>query len=294
MQQSNSSIDMTSDDSQGPPAYSPPANLDSPATLNAQSDQGSTAFVESGQRGPSATGFLTQRSSVSPGTVATNPSRDASGIMAPPPVDHPSYYLHDFRLPAQGATHALQTTYGAARSAPSAVYMHAPSPLEPVSATTPVSPSSVNSGSTPIPVLSAPAPTSAQLIAAHLPASTSPGTSATTSGARKERVQCPLCSSDFGRVQELNRHQASVHRGKPDGPLWACCGVPIEDARSKYGMSEEQVAASMRGQYNGQAMVGGCWSANFNRRDTYARHLRDQYCVGDPYGEYHLGNRLLG
>ncbi|KAI0694586.1 hypothetical protein C8T65DRAFT_666653 [Cerioporus squamosus] len=242
MQQSNSSIDMTSDDSQGPPAYSPPANLDSPATLNAQSDQGSTAFVESGQRGPSATGFLTQRSSVSP-----------------------------------GATHALQTTYGAARSAPSAKYMHAPSPLEPVYATTPVSLSSVNFGSTPIPVLSAPAPTSAQVIAAHLAASTSPGTSATTSGARKERVQCR---------SELNRHQASVHRGKP-----TVLSGPVAD---KYGMSEEQVAASMRGQYNGRAMVGGCWSANFNRRDTYARHLRDQHCVGDPYGEYHLGNRLLG
>ncbi|TFK82268.1 hypothetical protein K466DRAFT_306573 [Polyporus arcularius HHB13444] len=257
------------------------------ALLNPQSHRGPTIIAQSGQRAPGTNVLPSQSSSALPSATTTSASLNASGFSRT--FEHPSYSLPDFRLSAHGATHTLQVAYGAA---PSAAPPHSPPARESLAGMASVSTPSAHAASAPTRV---PAPTpSAQATVGHLDASAAiPATPATTSTASSERWPCPLCSSDFGRVQELNRHLASVHRrGGSDGPLWACCGVPVEDARSKHGMSEEEVATSRRGQYNGRAMVGGCWSSNFSRRDAYARHLRDQHCIGDPYGEYHLGNQL--
>ncbi|RDX54077.1 hypothetical protein OH76DRAFT_1060531 [Lentinus brumalis] len=290
MQQSNSETTNRAEDDprrHTPGSYVSPWSLDPTALLNPQSHEGSTVIAQSVQRAPGRNGLLSQSSSALPSATTTNASLNASGFSRT--VEHPSYSLPDFRLSAHGATHTLQSAYGAATSAAPS---HSPSARGTLAGIPSVSTPSVHaaSASTRIP---APTP-SAQVTVGHLAASAAiPATPATMSTAPSERSPCPLCSSDFGRVQELNRHLASVHRrGGSDGPLWACCGVPVEDARSKHGMSEEEVATSRRGRYNGRAMVGGCWSSNFSRRDAYARHLRDQHCIGDPYGEYHLGNQL--
>ncbi|KAI0794224.1 hypothetical protein C8Q74DRAFT_1247399 [Fomes fomentarius] len=114
--------------------------------------------------------------------------------------------------------------------------------------------------------------------------------SAPSRGAR-ERVSCPLCRSTFGRQQELDRHMRSTHNS--DGALWVCCGVPLDQARSTYRLSEDTIATAERRWYAGIAMVGGCWepTARFNRRDSYQRHMTQFGCIGDEYGEWHPGNR---
>ncbi len=115
--------------------------------------------------------------------------------------------------------------------------------------------------------------------------------SSTPSRGARERVSCPLCRSTFGRQQELDRHMRSTH--KSDGALWLCCGVPLDQARSTYRLSEDTIAMAERWWYAGIAMVGGCWepTAKFNRRDSYQRHLTQFGCIGDEYGEWHPGNR---
>ena len=202
-----------------------------------------------------------------------------------------NYYLHDFYVPTHAGMYSSQSSEGATSNMPPAALTGAVSSQDlsgfAVSGTTSVT-TPVQSTSTPIAdPLSFPSPNDV----ATDDLSTNSSVQASTSSTLRERVQCPLCSSDFGRVPDLNRHLAYVHRSGSRGPLWACCGVPVDEARTRYGMSEEEMAASRRGQYNGRSMVGGCWSANFSRRDAYARHLRDQNCVGDPYGVYHLGNQ---
>ena len=205
-----------------------------------------------------------------------------------------NYYLHDFYVPTHAGMYSSQSSEGTTSNMPPAALTGSVSSPDlsgfAVSGTTFVT-TPVQSTSTPIAdPLSSPSATDFAIdyMSTNVQA-TAAATS--TSSTRRERVQCPLCSSDFGRVPDLNRHLAYVHRSGSRGPLWACCGVPVDEARTRYGMSEEEMAASRRGQYNGRLMVGGCWSANFSRRDAYARHLRYQNCVGDPYGEYHLGNQ---
>ncbi|KAI0730983.1 hypothetical protein C8Q76DRAFT_717040 [Earliella scabrosa] len=132
-----------------------------------------------------------------------------------------------------------------------------------------------------------PAPASSPHTPTHTPVIYNTPSSATTHS-MPSRVHCPLCNRSYGRQQELDRHMRSNHA---DSEPFACCGVPLALAQSRYGLSEGDIATSTRKRYRNIEMVGGCWESTFNRRDSYKRHLDHTGCIGDQYGEWFPGNQ---
>ena len=129
-------------------------------------------------------------------------------------------------------------------------------------------------------------------------AGTKRGTRRTSSPRKKvkspyaTRYACSLCSGTVSRLQDLPRHNTSIHlNAKP----WVCCGVPIEDA-AKYEISADAVAIGPMEHDTGAGKImtiGGC-GHTFKRKDTYMHHLRGvrygRRCVGNPHGWYHKEN----
>ncbi|KAI0651450.1 hypothetical protein C8Q79DRAFT_35786 [Trametes meyenii] len=135
-----------------------------------------------------------------------------------------------------------------------------------------------------------------------LAAASSPSSSSSSSSADPSNpFACPFC--DYVQVKsrkpDFRRHVKSHFTTKD----WLCCGVPVEWAREKYGLSDAVVAAYAAGgrvyEFQGVLMVGGCPSAvkDFSRCDALARHIGkswenwDKECEG---GGGRNGHRCFG
>ncbi|KAI0744828.1 hypothetical protein C8Q76DRAFT_599477, partial [Earliella scabrosa] len=96
------------------------------------------------------------------------------------------------------------------------------------------------------------------------------------------RWKCPHCSyiQHNRRAPDFKRHVAT-HTRSADEVLWACCGVPLDEALAR-GVPEDVVREEEPFEFGGTRMVGGC-RRTFSRRDALTRHLRREEgrCFGD-------------
>ncbi|KAI0666258.1 hypothetical protein C8Q78DRAFT_1060456 [Trametes maxima] len=142
-----------------------------------------------------------------------------------------------------------------------------------------------------------------------------------------DQFACPFCDyvQAKRRKPDLLRHVKSHFQGTD----WPCCGVPVEWAEEKLGLSEAVIAAyAAEGrvyEFRGVRMVGGCPIVKvLSRCDALARHLSNSWakwrkkckavrrgegepkcygecgghekqqlpCLGNPYGYWLLGNQV--
>ncbi|KAI0769086.1 hypothetical protein BD413DRAFT_478024 [Trametes elegans] len=116
-------------------------------------------------------------------------------------------------------------------------------------------------------------------------------------------MKCEYCglAQTSGRYEEFVRHVKAHFRVKwelENGPMWQCCGVPVEEAYAKWDQAtwaKLKPESKQERVINGRRMVGGC-GETCARKSVLAKHIRKSRgkCVGDADAPYILGNTAEG